>query len=93
MISKLFRALRVFIQSLLGTEADERLPEPTPLVPTVAERFGKPLPPPRLEVEAPLTVEQSLLKLRTTFGRDKLDVENTDSGRYARRTQLTSEFA
>ena len=78
MFSNLLRALHVFIRALLGTASDEALPEPTQLIPTVAERFGKPLPHPFFELETPLSVDRCLQTLRSTFGREKLGVHRAD---------------
>lgn len=75
MVVKLLAALRVFIRSLLGDRSAPSLPEPAPLTPTVAERFGKPLPHPRLEIATPLAGDECIRRLRSALGRGTVDIE------------------
>ena len=89
MLSRLLRALRVFIQSLLGDRFDSSLPTPAPLTPTVAERFGKPFPSPRLEIETRLPADRCVQVFRSTLGREKVEVQASGSDA-ARPPEVTS---
>lgn len=81
MLSKLLRALRVFLRSLLGERSDTSLPEPTPRTPTLPERFGKPLPSPGFEIATPLAVDACVHRLGSALGRGKISLERPELGR------------
>lgn len=80
MISRLVRALLVFVRSLLGRDHDASLPELVLVTPSVAERFGKPFAYPRLEVDARLTVDECVHRLRSGLGRGMVEVGQIDAG-------------
>lgn len=75
MISKLLRALRVFLLSLLGRDEVTSLPEPTPVIPTLAERFGFPFPQPRLSIRSPLGLEECAERIRAALGRGTVEID------------------
>ncbi len=78
MTSKLLRALRVFIQSLLGTSPDASLPDPVPVTPTIAQRLGKPVPYPGFEIETNLSVDVIVRRLTSTLGPGRVQAQRGD---------------
>ena len=75
MLRKLLRALRVLLVSLLGGDAPSPLPQPVPVTPTLAERFGLPFPPPRLVVRTPLGADACADRMRAALGRGTVEFD------------------
>lgn len=98
MIAKLLGALRVFVQSLIGLEPGSDYPEPLPVVPSIAERFGLPFPPPRLEISAPAAPDDLARRLKTALGEPYVEATPLDlaaaqqSGGVSVRMRLTGRY-
>ena len=85
MFSKFLRAVRVFLLSLLGRDEVTSLPVPTPVTPTLAERFGVPFPQPRLTIRTPLGIDECAERIRVALGRGTVEIDRDAARETARR--------